>query len=249
MPSVDCWESRVVPSSSPVVDYLDALESALGFDRALARRVRREAEDHLWEFVSARAADGISVNATNERALAGFGKPQEIARAYAASSLFRQTRRLSLTAILVPAGIFAAMWLRVALGGVPLGFSGDIERIRAMALAVYVWSFRATLAIGAVLLAYTLLRRLVPVAFHERYGAELRRYLLLCAVGTGGAVLSALADAVLVGTRLWAAASFGTVIPVLSVLAELAFSAALFLHLRAAIRRKASVTSLVRAGG
>jgi hypothetical protein len=37
-----------------VIDaYVDALLGALRHDRSLARRVRREVEDHLWEAVAA----------------------------------------------------------------------------------------------------------------------------------------------------------------------------------------------------
>jgi hypothetical protein len=234
-------------SPAPVADYLDALEGALSFDAALARRVRREAADHLWESVDAAVARDIPGAAAEARAVAGFGDPRALARAYAAISLFRQTRRLGMTAVLVPAGIFLAMWLRFfALGGM-LRLSGDIERIRAVVLAVDFWSFRAAFAIGLVLLVGALRRR-VPAAFHERQGTELRRYLLLCMAGAAAAALSVLADAVLVGMRLWLTGPPTTLAPLLSIATEIVLVAALFLHLRAAFRRRASVAALAAAG-
>ena len=44
-----------------IPDYLKRLERELNFDRSLARCVRQEVEDHLWEAV---AADGTASNAT-----------------------------------------------------------------------------------------------------------------------------------------------------------------------------------------
>ena len=41
-----------------IAEYVDRLARGLAFDPALSQRVRREAEDHLWESVAADPAGG-----------------------------------------------------------------------------------------------------------------------------------------------------------------------------------------------
>src|SRR6185295_16971554 len=82
--SVGCSETQAMPQPSPVADYLDALTRALAFDPALARRVRREAADHLGEVVERDGGERIT---TEARAVAAFGDAHMLARRFAAASL------------------------------------------------------------------------------------------------------------------------------------------------------------------
>jgi hypothetical protein len=236
-------------SSSPVADYLHSLECALGFDAALARRIRREAEDHLWESAGAVAEGGIDPLEAQRRAIADFGEPREIARACAAASLFRQTRRLGLNAVLAVAGIFAAMKLRLAaLGGLPPATQSALDTVRAVVFPIDFWAFTLALAIAALLVVYLACRR-VPAAFHRGYRIELRCYVLICLIGTGALATSVLSSVVLMALRILALQSPLLVVPLLSVAAEIGVFAALVLHLRGAMRRMASVASLMNASG
>jgi hypothetical protein len=90
-----------------IAEYLDTIERALAHDRSLARRVRQEIEDHLWEAVAANSEDGQI--AAQRRAAANFGDPRSIAVQFAAISLGRRTRRTGVVLIFVAASIFLAM--------------------------------------------------------------------------------------------------------------------------------------------
>jgi hypothetical protein len=234
-------------SPSLVADYLDTLTRELSFDAALSRRVRREVEDHLCEAAAAAAQRGDGVIEAQRRAIAAFGDPRDIARGYAAPSLFRHTRRVGGTSILVVAGIFMAMKLRLAwFGPSPPIPNGARLMIREVALAIDLYSFKLALAatvLGAVYLAC----RRFPASFHRAYGRELNRYFVLCLVVTGALIASVLSDAVLVGLRLSAtAAQPSPLVLVLLMAIEIAFAGALALHLRRAFRRMASVAALYR---
>ena len=78
-----------MPKPNLIAEYLDALSRELGFDPALGDRVRSEVADHLWE--STHNEPGIDPAEAQRRAIAKFGDAREIARQYAASSLFAQT--------------------------------------------------------------------------------------------------------------------------------------------------------------
>jgi len=68
-----------------VIDaYVDSLLGALRPDRSLARRLRREVEDHLWEAVAADPSE--ESREAQRRAIAGFGDPRLIAAQFAAVS-------------------------------------------------------------------------------------------------------------------------------------------------------------------
>src|SRR5262249_30611007 len=95
-----------------ISDYLESLTTALSFDRVLARSVRQEVEDHLWEAIAAdRTGDGLEAE---RRAIANFGDPLAIAAQFAVVSLAQQTRRAGIALILVIGGVFATMKARLA---------------------------------------------------------------------------------------------------------------------------------------
>ena len=98
----------MVRQPGPVADYLDALARELSFDIALSRRVCTEIEDHLWQ-----SADGCLSIQSQQRAVANFGDPADLARQYMTTSLLSQIRRVGLAMIGASAAIYVAMKARV----------------------------------------------------------------------------------------------------------------------------------------
>src|SRR6266403_1450386 len=47
------WRNPATGEPGMIPDYLERLARELSFDRSLARNVRQEVEDHLWEAVAA----------------------------------------------------------------------------------------------------------------------------------------------------------------------------------------------------
>jgi hypothetical protein len=68
-----------------IQDYLDGLSRELDFDRSLARCVRQEVEDHLWEAVAADPTGNLLE--AQRRAVANFGDARVIAAQFAVVSL------------------------------------------------------------------------------------------------------------------------------------------------------------------
>src|SRR4029077_13441096 len=95
-----------------ISDYVDRLAGELIFDRSLARCVRQEVEDHLWEAVAADPT-GDTFEA-QQRAIANFGDARTIAAQFAVISLAKHSRKVGAAAILVIAGCFIAMKARLA---------------------------------------------------------------------------------------------------------------------------------------
>src|SRR5215475_10526672 len=104
--SAACLGRRAMPQSSVVADYLDILGRELSYDPLLSRRVRLEVEDHLWE---AAANEGGDAAEAQRKAIEKFGDPGEIARQYAALSIFSQIRRVAVIVVLALVGIFGSM--------------------------------------------------------------------------------------------------------------------------------------------
>ena len=132
--------------SDVIAAYVERLARALDFDPSLARCVRREVEDHLWEAVAA-APTGDRLEAAR-RAVAHFGDPQVIAAQFAVMALAKQARRVSVAAVVVIAAVFIVMkarltWYAVMQGpavdqmGALGGIVGSIDRY-AFWLAVFV---------------------------------------------------------------------------------------------------------------
>jgi hypothetical protein len=221
---------------SPVAEYLDALSQEIGFDIALAQRVRNEIEDHLWESI-AQEAGAASIEA-QYRAIARIGDPREIARQYAASSLFSQTRRVGGIALLALIGIYIAMKGRGAWYGLmQWGLSDHLKEIATTWISIDLNAFRIALAIGIVGLGYIGSRR-APISFHDGYRRQVRRCVVLCAAMAGALLASVVTDAILTGLRLFEAnLPLAGLIPALSVVAEIVLVSALALHIRTTLRR------------
>jgi len=232
-----------MPQPSPVADHLDALTRALQFDPALARRVRREAEDHLRE---ASEPDGAPCVETERRAVAVFGEPQALARQFAATALLAQTRRLGATTMLALAGIFIAMQGRIAWYGLmQWGVSEELKSINAIGLPLDRWAFFAALAGALAACAYIATRR-APAEFDRAYGQELRRGVVLCTAAAAALASVVAIETVLTACRLLVAEfTAAALVPALSLATELALAGALVLHIHAAFRRARCAASLL----
>lgn len=228
----------------PVTEYLDALSREFRFDIALSRGVRSEIEDHLRESI-AREAGEDSIEA-QYRAVARFGDPREIARQYAVTSLFFQTRRAGLVALLALIGIYVAMRGRGAWYGLmQWGLSDHAKEIAATWLSIDFNAFRIALAIGIVGLGYIGSRR-APISFHEGYRRQVRRCIVLCAAMAGALLTSVVADTILAVLRLSEANyPVASLIPALLVATEIVLLAVLASQIRTTIRRAAVASALL----
>jgi hypothetical protein len=229
---------------SPVTEYLDALTREFSFDIALSLRVRSEIEDHLWESIAHEMGEA-SVEA-QYRAIARFGDPREIVRQYAASSLFSQTRRVGLIALLALIGIYIAMKGRGAWYGLmQWGLSDHFKEIAATWISIDFNAFRIALAICIIGLGYVGSRR-APISFHEGYRRQVRRCVVLCVAAAGALLASVVADTILTGLRL-SEANFpaASLVPALLVAIEIALLGALALQIRATIRRTSLASALL----
>jgi hypothetical protein len=237
-------EKQVMQEPQPLTEYLDALSRAMWFDVTLARRVRKEVEDHLWESATdASCADTIEAQ---RYAVAKFGDPHEIARQYVASSLFAQTRRVGLTALLAFVGIYVAMKGRGAwYGMMQWGLTEHLKDAIASWITIDLNAFRIALAIVIFGLAYVGSRQL-PVSLHRSYCRQAKRCVLLCCATAGALLASVLADAVITGFRVYEAKLLvPSLIPFLSIAVEVGLVTALGLHIRAVIQRIAFASSLL----
>lgn len=217
---------------SIITEYIDSLTHELRFDRALAQRVRREVEDHLWE-----SADDASLEA-QRRAIAMFGSPREIAGQYAALSLWRQARRTITLVIVAMALIFVSMKLRMSwYQFLHWGLSADMQEVGIAGMFVARCGFMLAFAVATIGWAYIASRR-VPVRLHATYQAQLKRGLLLCVLSVGPLMVSVFAGSVLTALRLFEASSIAVAaLPLLTVTAELTLIAILVLIVRGTVQR------------
>jgi hypothetical protein len=146
-----------------IQDYLERLERELDFDRSLSRRVRQEAEDHLWEAVAVDPA-GNSFEA-QRRAIANFGDAQIIAAQFAVISLARHSRRAGVAAILVIAGVFVAMKARLAwYAAAQWAIGEDMRAVGSLVALIDRYAFWLSVIIGVGSWVYVCSRQ-IPVVF------------------------------------------------------------------------------------
>ena len=232
-----------MPQPGTISDYLETLTRELSFDIPLARRVRQEVEDHLWE--AAAAEPGEASIAAQHRAIRSFGNPRAIASEYAAQSLFRQTRRVGAIVILATAGIFVAMWGRVAWSGLmQWSWSADLQDVSGTLGLIDRYAFRLAFAICIIGWGYIGSRRAAR-SFEATYGGQLKRCLLLCAMAAVALLASVLADATLTGLRLFdRGLQAATLVPLLALGAEVVFAGVLVTQIRRTVQRTALAYSL-----
>jgi hypothetical protein len=229
-----------VRQPDPIADYLDALARELSFDTALSRRVCAEIEDHLWQ-----ATDGLSIEGQLQ-AVANFGDPRDIARQYITATLLTHIRWVGLAMIGASTAIFLAMKARVVWYEVmQWKLNAEWEAVRAIGLAIDRCGFMAAVSIALIGWIYISTRR-APIQFHVPYNKELNRCIVLCGAAATGLIVSVTIETVLAGIRLldmeWCAA---VLVPILSLVIEMAAAALLVLRIRAMIRRTAAVSSLL----
>jgi hypothetical protein len=230
-----------------ISEYLESLEGKLGFDRSLARCVRQEVEDHLWEAVAADAS-GDPVEA-ERRAIANFGDPQLIAAHIAAVSLARQSKKVAISVVLVIAGVFLAMKARLAWYSLTRWALSDEMRAAAAILgAIDRYAFWLSVFVGLAGWAYLYIgSRRPPGTFHPSYGRQLRRFFVLSTIATAGLAVVVISDGVLTALRLvetqWSA---DFLIPVFSMAVEVVCAAVLAFHIRSIVRRAASAAALLQ---
>lgn len=226
-----------------IVDYLDSLAGALSFDRALSRCVLEEVEDHLREAVAADpAADRLEAE---RRAIANFGDPRAIAAQFAIVSLAKQTSRVGVAVILIVAGVFVAMKARVAWYAMTQWTIGDDwKAVGGIALSVDRFSFWLSLITGIVGFAYISTNRLRQ-AFDPAYRQQLTRTLFLCIAATATLTISVVGDGVLTTLQfLGAEWCIGCLVPLASMVIEVACAGILIFQVLGVAQRMASATAL-----
>lgn len=98
--------------SGPIATYLNELDDVLAFDPRLSRRVRDEIESHLCD-----TAEQVG----EADAVRRFGRPAEIARAYAEAALPDRLRRSCVAAALLGGATLLLMRLRTVILDIPGG--------------------------------------------------------------------------------------------------------------------------------
>ena len=232
-----------MPSPDIISDYLDTLSRELSFDTLLAQRVRQEVEDHLSEAVAAEPEDDSG--AAQRRAIRNFGDPRAIASEYAAQSLFRQTRRVGIVAVVVAAGILVTMNARGAwYGWTQWGVSAELAALRRIGLSIDLYAYAIALAIGLVGWAYIGTRRRAA-SFDAPYRDQMKRCLWLCAVAAAPLIAAVVTDTVLTALRLFESElRLSALVPIVTMAGEIAFAAVLVVQLRKAMKRAALASSL-----
>ena len=144
------------------------------------------------------------------------------------------------------AAIFLAMkarfvWYEVMQWELNAGW----EAVRAIGLAIDRCGFLVAISIALIGWVYISTRR-APIRLHVTYNKELNRCIVLCSAAAGGLIVSVTVETVLTGLRLfeieWCAAAL---VPILSLIIEMAAAALLVLRIRAMIRRTAVALSLL----
>jgi hypothetical protein len=226
-----------------ISDYLDTLTRQLSFDIPLAQRVRQEVEDHLSEAVAAEPEEDSGE--AQLRAIRNFGSPRAIASEYAAQSLFWQTRRVGIVAVVVAAGILVTMNARGAwYGWMQWGVSPDLAAMRRIGLSIDLYAFAVALAIGLVGWAYIGTRHRAAT-FDAPYRDQVKRCLWLCAVAAAPLIAAVVTDTVLTGfRRVESELRLSALVPIVTMAGEIAFAALLVVQLRKAMKRAALASSL-----
>lgn len=229
-----------------ISEYLERLARELAFDPVLARRMRREVEDHLREALERDPSDD-RLDA-ERRAVAKFGDPRAIASQFAVVSLAALARRVGLAALLLIGAVFIAMKARVAWYGVmPFPLAEETRALGEIVLSIDRWAFWLALLAGAAGWVYIDSRR-PPEGFTREYRTQLRRFSALCSAATAALVVCVASDGVLTLLRLIGAQwSVGFFVPLFSMAIEIACAGALVSCLRAMARHASRTARLAPA--
>jgi hypothetical protein len=230
--------------SGPVIDYLAVLARDLGFDPALSRRVRCEVEDHLWQAADVRGGRSVE---NQLQAILSFGEPRELARGYLAASLLAQIRCAGTAMIFAAAAIYLAMKARVAwYDWMRWELNSDFTVVSAIALQIDHYATLLAIMAALIACAYIVTRR-APARVNTSYRKQLNRCIVLCSASACALSVCVTTEMVLTGVRLsgmqWCAAAL---IPVLSLVVEIAAVFGFMFSIHTTIRRKAIAASLLQ---
>ena len=230
--------------SGPVIDYLAVLARDLRFDPALSRRVRCEVEDHLWQAADVRGGRSVE---NQLQAILSFGEPRELARGYLAASLLAQIRCTGTAMIFAAATIYLAMKARVAwYDWMRWELSSDFTAVSAIALQIDHYATMVAIMAALIACAYIVTRR-APARVNTSYRKQLNRCIVLCSASACALSVCVTTEMVLTGVRLsgmqWCAAAL---IPVLSLVVEIAAVFGFMFWIHTTIRRKAIAASLLQ---
>jgi hypothetical protein len=228
-----------------ISDYLERLARELDFDRSLARRVRQEVEDHLWEAVAADSTGNMLQ--AQQRAIAGFGEARAIAAQFAVVSLAKHTRRAGVAAVLVIAAVFMAMKARIAwYAAMQWAISDELKAVGGLVVQIDRYAFWLSLIVGLGGWVY-IRSRGIPAALHPAYRRQLRRFFLLSTIAAAALVVSVISDGVLTALQLpGKELSAEFLVPIVSMAIEIACVAILVFHIRGIALRAASTAALLK---
>lgn len=132
--------------TGPIAAYLDELDTVLAFDPRLSRRVRAEIESHLLD-----TAEQVG----EADAVRRFGRPADIARAYAEAALPDRLRQSCIAAALLGGATLLLMRLRTVVlditrGGDPLAWFDRGGLVAALLFIGAAWWFSSRHRIASV---------------------------------------------------------------------------------------------------
>jgi hypothetical protein len=228
-----------------IQDYLDGLSRELDFDRSLARCVRQEVEDHLWEAVAADSTGNLLE--AQRRAVANFGDARVIAAQFATVSLAKQSRKAGVAAVLVIAGIFIAMKARVAwYAATQWAIGDDLKAVGGLVGVIDRYAFCLAAIVGVSGWLYIRSRE-IPAALHPPYRRQLHRFFLLCRTAAAALAVSVVSDAVLTALKLRGTElSAESVVPLFSMAIEIACVGLLVFQIHGVTLRAASMAALTK---
>ena len=204
-------------------------------------------EGHLRDAAASEAAD--DPRAAEGRAIARFGDLDAIASQLALQSLVRQGDRVATLTVLMLGAIFLAMRARVEWYGLlQWTLTADRQAIGRVIATVDGHVFRLSLVVGIAAWAYLRSRRAAAASL-PAYRPRLRRFTWLSAAATAGLAISVLADGTLTALRLLGAApSAVALVPLATMLVEIACAGTLIAQVLAMRSRMAGAAAADRAG-
>jgi len=230
-----------------IVAYLEQLAGTLSFDRALARCVVREVEDHLGEAIA--ADPGGDRWETERRAIARFGDARALASEFAAISLARRTRRLGIAVILAILAVLVAMKARLAwYAAVQWSLSEEVRSIARVVVTVDRYAFWSAVALGLAAL-FSIARYRAHSVIPDVVRRHLRRASFLCAGAAVSLAISVISDGALTALQIGTDVCLGAIIPIVSMAVEIACAGGVIVLIVATARRSARIEAALRIGG
>jgi hypothetical protein len=225
-------------------EFLDSLAAALSFDRALARRVRKEFEDHLQQAMAADQSEDRK--AVARRAVARLGDPRTIAAELAVTALAERAKRLAGGLVLALLGVLLSMKGHVAwYAAMQWRIPEDMQSLAVTIGAIDRYTFLTAIFVGAASWVYGSRRRRPADYLHRTYCRAFYRFCLLSAAATAALVVCILGDGVLAAIRLGAISpSFDFLVPIGSIVFEAVCASALIVLIGMLVRRAQSTARL-----